>query len=144
MTYSTKAITENNSISTAKIVDNVNFKYEEWKRARKLNQKLDVSLTLSTIFLGLLVVILSTEGIKMDDNFRKGSIGIIGGVISVGQAIATQFGIRKKAEGYRTIENQAMVLQNDIDIATNSDELLSIHKQLNHLILQAAAIERGD
>jgi hypothetical protein len=144
MTTSTINNADNGSLSQANLNTDVTDNYKQWKKLRRLNQGFDVGLTLSTILLTLIVTILGTEGIKLDDNFRKGSIGIIGGFIITTQSIATKFGIRKKAEGYRNIEAKAIVLQNDLDIAANHDQLLEIHKKLNDLIMEAAAIERGD
>lgn len=68
MTVSRDDINENDSPNQRKIKENVNQKYKEWKNLRQLNQGLDVGLTLSTIFFGLVVVVLSTESIKMDEN----------------------------------------------------------------------------
>jgi hypothetical protein len=144
MTTSTINNADNGSLSQANLTTDVTDNYKQWKKLRRLNQGFDVGLTLSTILLTLIVTILGTEGIKLDDNFRKGSIGILGGVIITTQSIATKFGIRKKAEGYRNIEAKAIVLQNDLDIAANHDQLLEIHKKLNDLIMEAAGIERGD
>jgi hypothetical protein len=135
---------DNEPLSQGNLNSDITVSYQQWKKLRRWNQGLDVGLTLSTILLTLIVTILGTEGIKIDDNFRKGSIGIIGGVIITTQSIATKFGIRKKAEGYRNIEAKALVLQNDLDIAANQNQLLDIHKKLNDLIMEAAEIERGD
>jgi hypothetical protein len=106
MTTSTINNADNGSLSQANLTTDVTDNYKQWKKLRRLNQGFDVGLTLSTILLTLIVTILGTEGIKLDDNFRKGSIGILGGVIITTQSIATKFGIRKKAEGYRTLKQK--------------------------------------
>jgi hypothetical protein len=120
----------------------ISEKHKEWTRLRRWNRNWDAGLTISTIFLTLAIAVLALDGIKLDENYRKISGGILGAIVVAIQSIGNGFPVKQRAGGYKTLEAQTITLENDLNFATAPDELLNIQKQLNNLILEAARLEQ--
>ncbi|HAG80885.1 MAG TPA: hypothetical protein DCL61_06865 [Cyanobacteria bacterium UBA12227] len=113
---------------------------QEMTRLKRINRSWDAGLTITTIILTLAITTLTTLE-PIDEQAKKITTGILGGVIVAIQSIGNAFPVKQRAGSYRLLQAQAKNLLSDVKYLENTDELKNIESQFYELNKEAAKIE---
>lgn len=95
---------------------------QDMTRLRRINGSWDAGLTISTIFLTLIITILVSLN-QVDEQNKKVATSVLGAVIVAIQAIGNAFPVKQKAGSYRLLQAQASNLLIDVQYVENIEEL---------------------
>jgi hypothetical protein len=113
---------------------------QDMTRLRRINASWDAGLTISTIFLTLIITILASLN-QIDEQNKKVATSVLGAVIVAIQAIGNAFPVKQKAGSYRLLQAQASNLLIDVQYVENIEELRNISSQFRQLSIEAAKVE---
>ncbi|PMB47166.1 hypothetical protein CEN39_24840 [Fischerella thermalis CCMEE 5201] len=113
---------------------------QDMTRLRRINASWDAGLTISTIFLTLIITILASLN-QIDEQNKKVATSVLGAVIVAIQAIGNAFPVKQKAGSYRLLQAQASNLLIDVQYVENIEELINISSQFRQLSIEAAKVE---
>lgn len=113
---------------------------QEMARLRRINRSWDAGLTITTIILTLAITILTTLD-PIDEQAKKITTGILGGVVIAIQSIGNAFPVKQRAGSYRLLQAQAKNLLSDVKYLEDTQELKNIETQFYELNKEAAKIE---
>ena len=133
-----------------KLKEEIEGKYKQWQKLRRLNRNWDAGLTIATIVFTLFTTILGVEGISMDNkenqkNLRKALIGVSGGIVVAIQSIGNAFPVKQRAGGYQLIQGQAYTLKSRLGYLQQESEIMEklpqIQEEFYKLVAEADKLE---